>query len=408
MQAAETTPPQATETSDRRSVLAALVFTFVTNIDMTTVLTMLPVAVFGGTRVAPLTFSLALSIQVVASLIGGIVVPVVFRGVSSGWLLSVSALLKSAGFVALLATVHPPGLFVFAVLAGFGRGVSKVAVRVLLTDATVEKDRARAFQLFFVIMNVALLLAPLAAEAADRFHVARYALVLLLLLELAGGAWAGASARRLTSDTGKAKRLAVGGGLGLLLRPGPVAVLAYTLVAYFAMGFIMAMFLLYDEVNPALSGYRELFLSFEPLALIVIQLAMMPVLAQTGRRAVYAGAAITCGAGVLLSFTSSLVLVLLGLALFAFAECLALPQSQVDAGKAVAKEQVSAMLSLVTIMSAVGEMAGNVAAGWIVRNADDLLPSATTSAMAVAAVVLAGFAAAGYGIDRAVSAREVA
>lgn len=264
---------------------------------MTTVLTLLPVAVFGGTRVSPLSFSLALSIQVVASLVGGIVVPIAFRGLSSGWMLSISSLLKSAGFLALLATVHSPGLFTFAVLAGLGRGVSKVAVRVLLTDATTEKGRSKAFQLFFVIMNAALLLAPLIAEAADKLHVARLALTTLLVLELAGGAWSGLVARRLDSDTGKAKRLTIGGSIGLLARGGPATVLAYTLVAYFAMGFIMTMFLLYDQVNAGLSSYREMFLSFEPLALIVIQLAMMPVLARAGQAQVYAGARSPAGSG---------------------------------------------------------------------------------------------------------------
>jgi MFS family permease len=394
------------QVGDRRSVLAALVFTFVTNIDMTAVLTLLPVAVFGGTSVSPLEFSLALSIQVVASLVGGIVVPIMFRGVSSGWLLSLSSLMKSFGFAALLATVHAPGLFSFAVLAGFGRGVSKVAVRVLLTDATTEKARGKAFQLFFVIMNVALLLAPLVAEAADRLGVARLALVLLIAVELAGGVWAGITARRLVSDTGKAKKLSISGGVGLLVRGGPATVLGYTLVAYFAMGFIMAIFLLYNEVNPTLSGYRELFLSFEPLALIVIQLAMMPVLAKVGRAALYAAAAVTCGVGVALSFTSSLVLVLAGLALFAFAESLAMPQSQVDAAKVAPKEQLAAMLSLVTVTSAVGEIVGNVLAGWIVRNAGGSLPSVAVSGMAVAVVVLVGFAGAGYGIVRQTAVRE--
>lgn len=64
------------------------------------------------------------------------------------------------------------------------------------------------------------------------------------------------------------------------------------------------------------------------------------------------------------------------------------------------------MLSLVTIMSAVGEIVGNVAAGWIVRNAGGLLPSATTSGMAVSVIVLVGFGGAGFGIVRAVSARQ--
>lgn len=394
---------------DRRSVIAALVFTFVTNIDMTTVLTLLPVAVFmHGTTVSPLAFSLALSIQVGASLVGSSIVPIVFRNVNSGWMLSVSSLLKSLGFLALVITVHEPGLFAFAVLAGLGRGLSKVAVRVLLADATTEKNRGTAFQLFFVIMNIALLLAPLVAELANSNGIAQATLVVLIVVELAGGGWAGATARRLTSNAQAAKKLSTSGGIGLLFRGGPAAVLIYTFIAYFAMGFVMAMFLLYDTVNPELAKFRSLFLSFEPLALIVIQLAIMPFWAKVRRPFVYGAAAVTGGVGVFLSFTSAVPLVLIGLALFAFSECLAMPQTQVEASKVVPKHQLAAMLSFVTIFSAVGEIVGNMVAGWIVRDAGGLLPSANVSAMAVSVVILVGFGAAGFGILRATRVESVA
>ncbi len=396
----DSTTPEPQLTGSPRSVLAALVFTFITNIDMTTVLTLLPVAIFGGTTVPPLTFSLALSIQVGASLLGSTLVPLLFRGMHAGWMLAISALLKSCGFLALLVTVHEPGLYAFAVLAGFGRGVSKVGSRLLLTNATHEGNRAKVFQLFFITMNVALLIAPLVAQAAVSNDVAQLTLVGLIVLELAGGVWAGVAARRVGSDNQATRKLTVSGGIKLFLRGGPAAVLGYTLIAYFAMGFIMAMFLLYATVNPRLADFRSLFLSFEPLALIVIQLAFMPFWSKLPRSVVYSAAAVTCGAGVLLSFTSSVVLVLAGLALFAFSECLAMPASQVEASKVVAKAQLATMLSLVTILSAVGEIIGNVVAGWIVRNAGGLLPAATASGMAVSVIVLIGFGVASAGILR--------
>lgn len=165
-------------------------------------------------------------------------------------------------------------------------------------------------------------------------------------------------------------------------------VLGYTFAIYFAMGFLYAMILLYEVVNPAQAEHRTLFLSFQPLAIIAIQLALLPFFTRLRRRALYLIVAVGGGTGLVLSFSGSLTLILAGLTLFAVAECLAFPKIQVEAADTVPQTRLTDVIALVSLVTAIGEICGNMAAGLAVSTSASWLPQPAHFGMGVG--VLAG------------------
>ncbi|MFF2066926.1 hypothetical protein ACFVWZ_34960 [Streptomyces sp. NPDC058200] len=368
-------------TSHPPAVGAGLGFTLLSNLGLAIVLTLLPVTVLHGGRIDPAVFSFALSIHVGSALVGAVLTPITFSRVHPGWILTIASSLKAAGFVTVAVSTTAPALYLFAVLAGLGVGFSRPAVRSLLMSAAHESRRSQVFQVFFILLNAAYVLAPLAAGPVGRAGAP--ALLALAAVEVGVGLTVGLLARGLSfalpprGTGGFRRRLAV------LRNPAATVVLGYTFAIYFAMGFLYTMVLLYEVVNPGLAEHRTLFLSYQPLAIIAIQLALLPFFARLGRSALYLTVAVAGGTGLVLSFTSSLMLVLAGLTLFAISESLAFPKIQVEAADTVPQGQLTDVFALVSVVTAVGEITGNMVAGLAVGSSLSWLPSPAQSGMAV-------------------------
>ncbi|MEV7679139.1 hypothetical protein AB0O64_11375 [Streptomyces sp. NPDC088341] len=377
-----TTEADASEAASHPpAVGAGLGFSLFSNLGLAIVLTLLPVTVLHGGRIVPSVFSFALSVHVGSALVGAVLTPVVFSRVHPGWILTIASTLKAAGVATVALSTTAPALYLFAVLAGLGVGISRPAVRSLLMSAAGENRRAQVFQIFFILLNAAYVLAPLAAGPIGRTGVP--ALFALAAVEVGVGLTVGLLARGLDfalpprGSGGMRRRLAV------LRNPAAAVVLGYTFAIYFAMGFLYSMVLLYEVVNPELAEHRTLFLSYQPLAIIAIQLALLPFFAKLGRGALYPAVALAGGAGLVLSFTASLPLVLAGLTLFAIAESLAFPKIQVEAAETVPQSQLTDVFALVSVVTAVGEIVGNMAAGLAVSTSLSWLPRPAHSGMAV-------------------------
>ncbi|GAA3486429.1 MFS transporter [Streptomyces cremeus] len=383
------------------AVAAGLGFTLLSNAGLAMVLTLLPVAVLHGGRIDPTVFSFALSVHVGSALVGAVCTPLVFGRLHPAWTLTIASALKAAGFAAVVVTTADPALFLFAVLAGLGVGVSRPAVRSLLTGAAGGRRRSQVFQVFFIFLNVAYVLAPVAAGPVGRAGVP--ALVVLVAVELAVGVAVGLLGRGLLFEVPARGTRGFGASLTMLKNRAVAVVLAYTFAIYFAMGFLYAMVLLYEVVNPAQAEHRTLFLSYQPLAIIAIQLALLPFFARLPRGALYMTVAVAGGVGLVLSFTSGLVVILAGLTLFAVAECLAFPKIQVEAADTVPPGQLTQVFALVSVVTAVGEIIGNMTAGLLVGGAASGLPAPAHSGMAVGLLVGLVLLAAGIGVTRCVA-----
>jgi hypothetical protein len=360
--------------ADRRALAGGFAFTAYANTILQLVLAMVPVAILHGDRIQPADFSYALSLHVASALVATMAAPLLFARMRPGEVLVFSSLLRAAGYATLLLSAGRPAIYVFALLTGAGLGVSRPAIRLVLNGAAATAGRARVFQIFFLILNAAYVLAPVLAAVGQKR--ALVTLLVVTVAEIVGGlsiyaaigARAAAPAPEADAVAEKAGRLAGRERWGLLLRGHVLATAVYTLICYFSMGFVLAMFLLYESVTPQLAGDRTLFLSFEPLALVGIQLALIPLFSRFGRRALYLIAGLTLGPGLALAFGTSLWIVLAGLLLFAFAESLAMPAVQVEAAEAAPEGRRAAVFTLITVTTAVGEILGNLTAGLIVAH----------------------------------------
>ncbi|MEV6960737.1 hypothetical protein AB0M97_16375 [Streptomyces sp. NPDC051207] len=400
MESTETARSARPATGHPPAVAAGLGFTLLSNAGLAMVLTLLPVAVLHGGRIAPTVFSLALSVHVGAALVGAVCTPLVFGRLHSAWTLTIASTLKAAGFATVAVSTADAALFLFAVLAGLGVGVSRPAVRSLLTAAAREDRRSQVFQVFFILLNLAYVLAPVAAGPVGRAGVP--ALVGLVVVELGVGLTVGLLGRGLAFEVPAPGTRGFGASLTVLKNRAAAVVLVYTFAIYFAMGFLYAMILLYEVVNPAQAGHRTLFLSYQPLAIIAIQLAMLPFFSKLPRGALYLTVAVAGGIGLVLSFTSALVLILAGLTLFAVAECLAFPKIQVEAADTVPPDQLTQVFALVSVVTAVGEIVGNMTAGLLV-GAGSGLPEPAHSGMAVGLLVGLVLLIAGIAVTRSVA-----
>ncbi|ROT32989.1 MFS transporter [Micromonospora sp. HM5-17] len=388
-----------TSVVDRRALTGGFAFTAYSNTLLQLVLTMVPVAVLHGDRVQPAVFSYLLSLHVAAGLLASMAAPLLLARARPGQVLVLSSLLRAAGYGTLILSAATPALYAFALLTGVGLGVSRPAIRLLLNHAAGDGGRARVFQIFFLILNGAFVLAPILAEAGRGHALATLAVV--TVVEIAGsGLVYTTTARAVATDASVPAGLTWRARWGLLLRPHVLVTIAYTLICYFSMGFVVTMFLLYDSVTPELAEYRALFLSFEPLALVGIQLALVPLFSRFGRRALYLLAGLTLGPGMALAFGTSLWLVFTGLVLFAFAESLAMPKIQVEAGEAAPPGQQAAVFTLVAVATAVGEILGNLAAGLTVQQPADRALDPGTAGMATGALMTVLLLAAGVALIR--------
>ncbi len=395
---AQRAEPEAAQRTDRSAVRAGLGFTLFSNADLAIVLTMLPIAMLHGQRLLPLVVSVVLSIQVFSALAGSALTPLVLGRLRPSYAMAVSSALKAAGIAVLASGSALAQLYVFAVLGGLGLGVSRPVVRLLLNGAVPPGKRSHVFQVFFVMVNLAHVIAPVVAELArDR---AVTVLVLLVVVEVMVGAAVAVTGRGVPAEPRRSR--AHQRSWALLRQPLVLAIVGYTFVAYFAMGFVMTMFQLYESVTPELGGYRPFFLSFEPLVLIGMQLVLMRYIHKLGHRSLYLAAAVTGGVGMVLAFTSSFTAVLIGLVLFALSECLALPRIQVAAGEAAPPGQAGAVFALTTVCTAIGEISGTLIAGTVARaEGDGLLTGAAAQGRIVGVVVMVAMLLGGLVLVRA-------
>lgn len=368
-----------------------LIFTFVTNIDYAIVATLLPVVMLHGDRVSAADFSLAVSIRVVASIVGMLCAPVFFSRTRSGHVLMLASALKGIAFAVLCITIGRPGLCLFAILAGLGTGVSKPAIRTLLTNASTADNRAKIFQLFFVMMNAALVAGPFVARLAVAGGNTQAFLVGLAGVEFLAGLWIMRASHCISSGVPQTAPFSLSRVFGFWLDARVAPILALSFASYFAMGFMLTGFLLYQNVVPGLASHREAFLSFEALATIVIQLAFMPVFRKLGRPLLYTLSASGAGIGIFLSYAGAVPLVLLGLALFALAECLVMPQTQLEVSRVVPVTQTAGVFSAVTLAGAIGESAGSICVGYVIQWGGALFPTVANAAQWMALPVCLAF-----------------
>ncbi|WP_158887934.1 MFS transporter [Amycolatopsis anabasis] len=384
------------EKSNLRSVVAGIYLTFVTNVDYLIIATLLPVAVIGGRTVAAAEFSLALSIRLTVAMVVTSATPALLARLGNAGRLLLAAIFNLAGFLALFVTTAAPGLYVFAVLGGMGAGVVRPTLRTLLADAAAPAHRSKVFQVFFVAMNAAFVLGPVISRGVVSFGWARAFLVIVAVAELTAGLAVVLTSKAAPPVRAERVRTRLRDGLLVCVRPPVLPVLVYAFGIYFGMDFMMTSFLLYDHVVPGLAGYREFFLSLEPLAALVLELCLLPVFARLGRPGVYAMVATACGAGVFLAFSASFWLVFSGIVLFAFAESLALPQNQLDATAAAPAGRQASVFSALVIAGCFGEIFGTMTAGYLVRAGGTSLPAAATSAQFLAVGMAVCFGAAGF------------
>lgn len=368
-----------------------LAFTFITNIDYMIVAALLPVAVLHGGTVGASVFSMAVSIRVIASIVGMLCAPAVFSRARSGQILMMASVLKGLAFAVICTSISLPAMCLFAVLAGLGTGIAKPAIRALLSNAATADSRAKVFQLFFVMMNAAFVVGPFVARAALTLDSSQMFLVVLAGIETLAGLWILRATRAVDAVVPTGQPFDIARVIGLWLNVRVVPILLLSFMSYFAMGFILTGFLLYQNIMPGLGAYREVLLSFEALAMIVIQLLMMPVFKKISRLMIYVLGTIGVGAGLLLSFSSVLPIVACGLVLFAVAECLLMPQSQLEVSRSVPASETAAVFSAVTLAGAIGEAFGSLMVGYVIESGTRYFPSVGVAAQSVAVPVLLAF-----------------
>lgn len=349
------------------STLLAVGYMFVTNLDSIFVIPLLPVLHGGAPAQVARDVAFALSIRLGASLLLSLLLPAVAPRTDNAKLLLASSLTKAAAFASILALPAPLGLWCFAFLAGAGTGALRPVVRAVIADETRGSGQVLAFQGLFLAMNLAFVLGPLLAEAAIRLERVEAGLIAVTALELAAGL---AAFRLIPSRAGPGRphdRTIVAGSASSGLGTRHWLLMGQTLLAYAAVGFLIASLVLYQAINPPLAPWRNFLLSAEGLAVIAVQLALMPFFSRLPRGPAHAAIALAAGAGLVLCFSSSLPLAFVGLALFALAECLVMPLSQLELSERTAPRRRRGIFAMTMVAAALGEIAGAWLAFAVVR-----------------------------------------
>ncbi|HXV25763.1 MAG TPA: MFS transporter [Alphaproteobacteria bacterium] len=371
----------------RRPVaLIAIGYMFTTNLDSIFVIPLLPVLHGGTPGQVARDVAFALSIRLGASLLLSLLLPVLAPRADNARLLLASSLMKAAAFASILALPTPLDLWCFAFLAGAGTGALRPIVRAVIADETRGREQALAFQGLFLAMNLAFVLGPLLAEVAIRLGRVEAGLVMVTALELG----AGLAAYRLIPSrvgAGRPQDEAIREGRpssGLELRLW--LVMGQTLLAYAAVGFLIASLVLYQSINPPLAPWRNLLLSAEGLAVIAVQIALMPLFCRLPRGLAHATIALSTGVGLALCFSVWLPLVFVGLALFALGECLVMPLSQLELSEQAAPWRRRRVFAMAMVAAALGEIAG----AWLafaVSRADALRIESATAAQILGVLI---------------------
>ena len=359
----------------------ALGYMFITNLDSIFVIPLLPVLHGGGTAAIARDVAFALSLRLVASLLLSLLLPVLAPRAGNAAVLLAASLLKAAGFACLIVLSAPIGLWCFALLAGAGTGTLRPAVRAVIADETRGRGQALAFQGLFLAMNLAFVIGPLLAEAAIRMDAVHAGVLLVAAIEIG----AGILVFRLVPARGAAKRAEDATSpwrLGLrALSPAQWLLMGQTLLSYAAVGFLIAALVLFEAVNPPLAAWRNALLSAEGLAVIAVQLALMPFFSRLPRPLVHGLVALAAGCGLVLSFSHALPLAFLGLAVFALAECLAMPVAQIEITERSPSRDRRGMFALAMVAAALGEIAGAWLA-WGVARAEAIGMTGVTAGQA--------------------------
>jgi MFS family permease len=353
----------------QRGALAAISYMFLTNLDSIFVIPLLPI-LHGGTAAAVARdVAFALSLRLGASLALSLILPALAPRAGNAALLLVSSTMKAAAFMAILALPVPANLWCFAVLAGSGTGTLRPVVRAVIAEETKGAAQALAFQALFLVMNLAFVLGPLLAEGAMQLGWMVQGIIAVTALEIA----AGLMALRLIPAHPRPDRPRKSGPIGDLLK----AVLGselwllmiQMLLSYAAVGFLIASLVLYAAINPPLAPWRNFLLSAEGLAVILVQLALLPVFSHIPRSRTHALVALAAGTGLILSFSENLSVVFTGLAVFAMAECLAMPLAQLEISERVPAQHRRNVFAISMVAAAFGEIAGSWMA-WAVTRFD--------------------------------------
>jgi hypothetical protein len=383
----------------RPAAVAAVGYMFVTNLDSIFVIPLLPVLHGGAPATIARDVALALSLRLGASLLMSLILPAVAPRAGNAQLLLASSLMKAAAFASILALPAPASLWCFAILAGAGTGTLRPAVRAVIADETRGQVQAIAFQALFLAMNLAFVLGPLMAEAAIRLEAVAAGVIAVTALELC----AGLAALRLL-PAGKTPSLAgelAGGMLSAARELGGALwlLLAQTLLSYAAVGFLIASLVLYEAINPPLGAWRNALLSAEGLAVIAVQLALLPLFTQLSRARIHGAVALAAGIGLVLCFSASLPLAFLGLFIFALAECLALPVAQLELAERAPARRRRAIFALAMVAAALGEIAGSWLA-WSVARAEAAGLTGATAAQGAGLLIGCGLAGVAWALAR--------
>jgi hypothetical protein len=383
---------------DRPVALVAIGYMFVTNLDSIFVIPLLPV-LHGGTPAAiARDVALALSLRLGASLLLSLILPAVAPRASNAKLLMASSMMKAGAFLSILALPAPQSLWCFAILAGAGTGTLRPAVRAVIADETRGAGQALAFQALFLAMNVAFVLGPLMAEAAVRLDLIAAGVLAVTVLELGAGLAAlrfvparrtGCAEQSPAPVLGRPARLSVGIWLLLL----------QSLLAYAAVGFLIASLVLFEAVNPPLGAWRNALLSLEGLAVIFVQLALMPFFGRLPRAALHGAVALAAAGGLALCFTPFLPFALLGLLIFAFAECLAMPAGQLELAERAPAEARRSVFAMAMVAAALGESGGAWMA-WAVTRAEAAGLSPAAAAQGASLAIGGGLALVAWALAR--------
>ena len=384
----------------RRPVaLVAIGYMFVTNLDSIFVIPLLPILHGGAPAAVARDVAFALSLRLGASLLLSLALPPIAPRAGNASLLLVSSVMKAAAFAMILLLPAPISLWCFAALAGAGTGTLRPVVRAVIADETRGNGQALAFQGLFLAMNVAFVLGPLLAELAIRIDRIAAGVALVTAVEVGAGlaALRLIPARRASEHPGEA-------GLGARVAVNALStrtwlLMAQILFSYAAVGFLIAALVLYDAINPPLAHWRNALLSAEGLAVIAVQLALMPLFSQLPRGRIHALVALAAGTGLVLSFSVSVPFVFLGLAVFALAECLAMPVAQLELAESAAPQHRRGVFALAMVAAAAGEIAGAWIA-WAVTRAEAVGFTSATAAQAAGLLFGCALAASAWALAR--------
>lgn len=384
----------------RRPVaLVAIGYMFVTNLDSIFVIPLLPILHGGAPAAVARDVAFALSLRLTASLLLSLALPALAPRAGNASLLLASSVMKAAAFAVILLLPAPASLWCFALLAGAGTGTLRPVVRTVIADETRGRGQVLAFQGLFLAMNAAFVLGPLLAEAAIRLDYIAAGIVLVTVVEVA----AGLTALRLIPARPTSERPGEV-GLGIRLAIGALGARVWVLMAqmlfsYAAVGFLIAALVLYDAINPPLAHWRNALLSAEGLAVIAVQLALMPLFSHLPRGRAHMVVALAAGTGLVLSFSTSLPLAFLGLAVFALAECLAMPAGQLELSQATAPQHRRSVFALAMVAAALGEIAGAWIA-WAVTRAAAIGLAGATAAQAAGLLIGCALATVAWTVAR--------